>query len=69
MMRASVEQQQDIIRYMGDLNDWFGRDRLDRQNEMRAIFDSIAALRRQVPGYPRTAMYTLSPRISTDPLI
>lgn len=50
MMRASVEQQQDIIRYMGDLNDWFGRDRLDRQNEMRAILDSIAALRRQFPG-------------------
>ena len=52
MMRASVEQQQDIIRYMGDLNDWFGRDRLDRQAEMRAILDSIAGLRRQFPGFP-----------------
>ena len=53
MMRASVEQQQDIIRYMGDLNDWFGRDRVDRQNEMRAILGQLADLRRQFPGFPR----------------
>lgn len=65
MMRASVEQQQDIIRYMGDLNDWFGRDRVDRQNEMRAILGSISDLRRQYPGgFQRTHTHSFPTNLS-----
>ncbi|VDC04843.1 unnamed protein product [Peniophora sp. CBMAI 1063] len=49
MLRASIDQQQDLVRYTQDLNHWFGRDRHERKRDVRRILDSIEDLRRAVP--------------------
>jgi hypothetical protein len=52
MTRASLEQQRDIIRYMGELNNWLGRDVHDRQEEIRTILAQIDDMRRELTGRP-----------------
>lgn len=52
---ASLEQQRELIRYMGSLNDWLGNDVADRQAEIRSIHDRLNQLQDDLNrlGYPR----------------
>ncbi|KZV70534.1 hypothetical protein PENSPDRAFT_439900 [Peniophora sp. CONT] len=49
MLRATVDQQQDLVRYTRDLNHWFDQDRIERRRDVRAILGSLKDLRRNVP--------------------
>lgn len=42
---ATVDQQRELMRYMGGLNDWLARDVQDRQAELRAVTARIDQLR------------------------
>lgn len=42
---ATVDQQRELMRYMGSLNDWLSRDVQDRQAELRAVTARIDQLR------------------------
>ncbi|KAH9979853.1 hypothetical protein BGW80DRAFT_1556544 [Lactifluus volemus] len=55
---ASLEQQHELMRYMGSLNDWLGNDVADRQAEIRSTSDHLDQLRDDVnrlcyPRYPQ----------------
>jgi hypothetical protein len=59
MHLASLEQQRELMRYMGSLNDWLGNDVADRQAEIRSIYDRLDQLRDDVNrmGYPRCRLH------------
>ncbi|KAF8556599.1 hypothetical protein OG21DRAFT_1482945 [Imleria badia] len=57
---ATVDQQRELMRYMGGLNDWLARDVQDRQAELRAVTARVDQLREDLghlgvgagPGIP-----------------
>ncbi|KAG6380162.1 hypothetical protein JVT61DRAFT_8251 [Boletus reticuloceps] len=57
---ATVDQQRELMRYMGDLNDWLARDVQDRQAELRGVTARVDQLREDLgrfgvgagPGMP-----------------
>jgi hypothetical protein len=59
MHLASLEQQRELMRYMGSLNDWLGNDVADRQAEIRSISDRLDQLRDDVNhlGYQRCRLH------------
>jgi hypothetical protein len=51
---AASAQQDEIVRYLGELNDWLSRDAIDRRAELRGLGDRL-------DGIQRTMMYGPTP--------
>ena len=46
--RATTDQQQELVRYLTDLNQWLSRDVNQRRNEIRGVEDGIENLRNRL---------------------
>ena len=46
--RATTDQQQELVRYLTDLNQWLARDVNQRRNEIRGVEDGIENLRNRL---------------------
>ena len=63
MQRHQNEQQNELVRYLHDLNGWLARDVNNRQAELQGVEDRIAHLQNALaarPAAPRTFSFFFS---------